>query len=104
VLGFKGDVNAAKRAISPEQFYAWRVYYRYEPFGDEVRQLALIAMLLFNANRGPDVEPRSIEDFLPVRPPKPPRRRVDWREIKEKLAASAAMWEAAEQGQRQERK
>jgi hypothetical protein len=55
------------RNISGRQFTEWMAYYNVEPFGDEWTRTALIASLIANANRDPDVraEPFMPEEFIP---------------------------------------
>jgi len=95
-------VKHAKRYISPREFHAWVCFNSHQPFGDEWRQTALLAMLTFNAHKGPDIHPRTVDDFLPVRPPRRKRKRRKWQAIKAILAEQAILLEAADTADRAE--
>lgn len=51
--------------LSVEEFIGWRAFDTISPIGDQraIRQAALTASILWNANRGRRDEPRGLDDF-----------------------------------------
>lgn len=53
-------------SVSARELADWAAYWGVEPWGAERDNMhaAVIASLIFNANRGKDTEPRKMDDFM----------------------------------------
>lgn len=60
--------------MSAQEWREWLEFYRYEPFGSGWQQAALVAAVVANGTPGRR-KAVSMEDFLPVRPPR--RKQTD---------------------------
>jgi hypothetical protein len=64
------DVDGLLAELSAAQLREWEAFDLLEPFGNEWRQTALLAMLTAETNRDAEKkpEPFTVEDFLPSAP------------------------------------
>jgi hypothetical protein len=60
------DVDKMLRRHTAKWFRDWEHYYALEPFGEVMltKQIALIAQMLYNINRGKDQKALPLEDFV----------------------------------------
>ncbi len=54
--------------LSSMEFSLWQEFWWKHPFGDERIAIGLLSCIVANANRGKDVQPYSLEQFIPTRP------------------------------------
>jgi hypothetical protein len=60
------DVDAMLRRHTAKWFKEWEQYYALEPFGNVMltKQVAMIAQMLYNINRGKDQKALPLDDFV----------------------------------------
>lgn len=78
-------VDELLRRISSRELTEWMIYYRLEPFGQDVDWLraGVIASTIANVNRDPKKQPRPFEpaDFIPQTTEAANDDRPQWRRI-----------------------
>jgi hypothetical protein len=60
-------VDQVLAELSGDELAEWQAYYALEPWGDEWKRTALVAMLIAETHRNPDEreEPFELDEFMP---------------------------------------
>jgi len=76
-------VTELKHSMTEREFRGYQAYWEKEPFGDEGRQIAQVAFLIYAANGGNRTKRLNVEDFMP---------RIVKQQTGDDVAASLLAW------------